>query len=181
MLQADKSRRIMLRSAQAIMVRQVEAEEKVAAFVARDTEGLRMRMRDAGSRMRNWILTHQVNTTTIGSYIDISCPSTGESTNELPVPPPKQNQEREKEKYGSISTGTARHGRWIQMQSRSEKTILFKDGHWNNAGASRLLGQECDDTQATRRNARTMATRDKTGRLGEIDRSPLVAFYCSAS
>lgn len=35
MLKADKSRRIMLSSAQAVMVRRVEAERKVVAFVAR--------------------------------------------------------------------------------------------------------------------------------------------------
>jgi hypothetical protein len=32
----------------------------------------------------------------------------------------------------------------MQKQSRSEKTVLLKDNHWDNAGANRIVGQECE-------------------------------------
>lgn len=57
----------------------------------------------------------------------------------------------------------------------------FKDGHWNNAGASRLLGQECDDTQATQQKQMYDGHQRETGRTGGFDRSLRVAFYCSAT
>lgn len=63
MLKADKSRRIMLSSVQAAMVRKIEAERKKWSFLLREMG--RVANANATRRVKNEKLdTNQVNTTT---------------------------------------------------------------------------------------------------------------------
>lgn len=99
MLKADKSRRIMLSSAQAIMVRQVETAGKERCCDRRDA-----RVANALRRVRNEMKNSPGKHHERFLYRYFPRPE-NRQTNELPIHPPKQIKKRFWTKTGGASDG----------------------------------------------------------------------------
>lgn len=112
MLKADKSRRIILSSAQAIMVRQVETAGKERCCDRRDA-----RAANALRRVRNEMKNSPGKHHEQSLYRYFPRPE-NRQTNELPIHPPKQVK--------TMLDKDGRCKRWMQVQSRSERRSFLK-------------------------------------------------------
>lgn len=145
MLKADKSRRIMLRSAQATMVRQAETVRHKARFCCE-----MLGLRNATRRIKN-----EDGDNSPGKHDHERCfyryflalgRRVARQTNSQSTPRSRTQK--------TVSARTSGAGDRCGCSRDRKRRSFLKNDHWNNAGASRLLGQECDDTSARQSDGR---------------------------
>lgn len=148
MLKAERSRRIMFKSAEAIIVR---CWRDNFDFQGRKRQALYARMAGRGMRWRNSPSKHDVDARILYRY---SLGQGSNRTNKVPIHPPcNKNHKRSRQKLAlqAIDANAVGIG----------KCDPFMDNHWDNAGSSRIVGQECDEIGLTNKN---ISSKDGTGR-----------------